>query len=271
MNSSPVKRYTVFDVESIQHPACRRHNHDGETGMPAAICHRAVSMVMLPIEIDNDNISILVKSPIVAGIHHVGHDFVQHDSSEALDDLASKCERHIVETITKEVRAYWPVLATWNGRGFDLPMVFAAGFEHGVDVKWMAHDAYRDRYRGRQHLDLQEVFSLGGAARSARMASAAQRLGWPGKLDVDGKSVEHLWRTGQSAHNKLIQYNGLDTIQQAAILLRVLAVQGMIPKHLSIAGTRQLIDMVRQEVFPFDGISPVHQVKPMEELDRFSA
>lgn len=269
-NSSP-KRFTVFDVESIQHPICSTHNHEGEHGMPAATCFRAVSMVMLPIEIDYDRDTIAVKAPIVAGLDRIGQGFDGHHSSEALDDLAMRCERHIVETMTHEVRTHWPVLVTWNGRGFDIPMIFAAGFEHGVDVKWTAHDAYRDRYRGRQHLDLQEVFSFGGAGRNARMAFAAQRLGWPGKLDVDGKSVDHLWRTGGCAQKKLVQYNGLDTLQEAAILLRALFVQGMLAKPLCIAGTEQLIDMARREVFPFDGINAGHLVKPTEEIERFSS
>jgi hypothetical protein len=271
VSTSTIRRFTVFDIESVAHPICATHNHEGEHGMPAATCFRAVSMVMLPIEIDHDGGVIAVRDPIVAGLDQIGQGFDRHDSSEALDELAMRCERHIVETMTKEVRTYWPVLVTWNGRGFDLPMIFAAGFEHGVDLKWMAHEAYRDRYRGRQHLDLQEVFSLGGAGRNARMAFAAQRLGWPGKLDVDGKSVEHLWRTGAFAQNKLVQYNGLDTLQQAAILLRVLLVQGMLAKPLCIAGTEQLIDMARREVFPFDGIRPGHLVKPSEELERLSS
>jgi predicted PolB exonuclease-like 3'-5' exonuclease len=265
-----IRRHIVFDIETIPHPLCRSHNHEGEHGIPAPVCHRAISMVMLPIEIESNGASIVVQAPIIAGVHSIGASFAKHDSSDALDELAVKCERHIIECMTKEVRANWPILVTWNGRGFDLPMLYSAGFEHGVDIGWLTHESYRDRYRGRQHLDLQDAFTLGGAGRAARMAAAAQRLGWPGKLDVDGKSVEHLWRTGAMAHRALIQYNGLDTLQEAAIMLRVLFVQGAISKHICFDGTRQLIEMASKALFPFDGLKSQHLIPPWEALDRLA-
>jgi predicted PolB exonuclease-like 3'-5' exonuclease len=265
------KLHNVFDIEAIPHKNClANHNHEGENGIPAAVCHRAISMVMLPILIAVDGSSVSVQQPIIAGIHHIGRDFDQHHSNEALEGLAVRCERHVIQVVTKEVRDNWPVLVTWNGRGFDMPMLYAAGFEHGVDLGWLAHEAYRDRFRGRQHMDLQETFTLGGAGRAARMAAAAQRLGWPGKLDVDGKSVERLWNTGGMAQKKLVQYNGLDTLQQAAILLRVLFVQRTIQRHAYVEGSRQLIDMARKELVPFDGIGPEHLVAPTEALDRIA-
>lgn len=119
-----------------------------------------------------------------------------------------------------------PVLVSWNGRGFDLPLVIARCMRHGIVAPWLWDRDFEDRYRGMNHVDLQDAVSLRGAGRPSRMAAFACLVGFPGKVGVDGSDVEGLWNGGDSGKNAVRDYNLADVISEAAILLRVLMCRG---------------------------------------------
>jgi len=119
-----------------------------------------------------------------------------------------------------------PVLVSWNGRGFDLPLVIARCMRHGIVAPWLWDRDFEDRYRGSKHLDLQDAVSLRGAGRPCKMASFAGLCGWPGKVGVDGSDVEGLWTSGEEGREAVRRYNLADVVEEAAILLRWLVCRG---------------------------------------------
>jgi 3'-5' exonuclease len=135
-------------------------------------------------------------------------------------------EAAIVRDFVAMVGERRPVLVSWNGRGFDLPLVIARCMRHGVIAPWLWDRDFEDRYRGTNHVDLQDAVSLRGAGRPSRMASFAGLCGWPGKVGVDGSDVEGLWSSGEEGREAVRRYNLADVIEEAAILLRWLVCRG---------------------------------------------
>lgn len=137
-------------------------------------------------------------------------------------------ESAILRDFVGMVGKHRPVLVSWNGRGFDLPLVIARCVRRGIVAPWLWDRDFEDRYRGTNHIDLQDAVSLRGAGKPSRMAAFACLTGFPGKVGVDGSDVEGLWKEGNSGQEAVRNYNLGDVASQAAILLRMLMCRGEI-------------------------------------------
>jgi predicted PolB exonuclease-like 3'-5' exonuclease len=91
-----------------------------------------------------------------------------------------------------------PQLVSWNGGGFDLPVLSYRAMIHGVSagalLDWGDEDrefkfnSYLSRYHTR-HLDLMDVLSMYQLRASAGLDAMARLCGFPGKLGMDGGEV----------------------------------------------------------------------------------
>jgi predicted PolB exonuclease-like 3'-5' exonuclease len=133
-----------------------------------------------------------------------------------------------------------PHLVTWNGRGFDLPVLALRALRHGLPFGWYYRGAgYRYRYSEEGHLDLCDVLSDHGAARMTSLDGAARVIGLPGKDGVDGSQVEGLFLAGQI--ESLRRYCLSDVAQTAFLFLRYRLVAGDIDRdHYRRAATALL-------------------------------
>ena len=121
-------------------------------------------------------------------------------------------------------------LVTWNGRGFDLPVLELEGMRCGAALAgWLnppgtkSWEDPRNRFSG-GHFDLCDYFSnTGGAPRPSQHAFAAA-LGLPGKLDVDGAGVAKLYEAGKM--QEIADYCVCDVLTLAAIFFRYLLAVG---------------------------------------------
>jgi predicted PolB exonuclease-like 3'-5' exonuclease len=119
-----------------------------------------------------------------------------------------------------EFMAKWePTIVTWNGRGFDLPVLMLRSLRYGVSAPWYYRKpGYRYRYSSDGHVDLCDVLADHGATRMTSLHGAARLIGLPGKDGVDGSQVEALYRTGQI--EALRGYCLSDVAQTAFLFLR---------------------------------------------------
>jgi len=119
-----------------------------------------------------------------------------------------------------------PQVVTWNGRGFDLPVLALRALRFGLDFRWYYRgEGYRYRFTEEGHLDLADVISDHGAARMTSLDGAARTIGLPGKQDgVDGSQVEGLFHAGQL--DALRRYCLSDVVQTAFLFLRYRLVSG---------------------------------------------
>lgn len=122
-----------------------------------------------------------------------------------------------------------PNLVTWNGRGFDLPVLMLRSMRHGVSAPWYYRKSdYRYRYSLEGHLDLADFLSEHGATRMISLHGAARLIGLPGKDGVDGSQVEALFRTGQI--EALRGYCLSDVAQTAFLFLRYRLLSGSLDR-----------------------------------------
>ena len=112
-----------------------------------------------------------------------------------------------------------PHVVTWNGRGFDLPVLALRALRFGLDFRWYYRgEGYRYRFTEEGHLDLCDVISDHGAAKMTSLDGAARVIGLPGKDGVDGSQVEGLYNAGQL--DALRRYCLADVTQTAFLFLR---------------------------------------------------
>jgi hypothetical protein len=223
-----VNDYVVFDFEAVTDPDCPPAPVADPERLPATIPatphFTIVSGAILPIVWQKGRFSAL--SPRLLGTRGGG------DEEAILRDFVSIVDRKR------------PTLVSWNGRGFDLPLVIARCLRHGVVAPWLWERDFEDRYRGEHHLDLQDAVSLRGAGRPSRMAAFAKLCGFPGKLDVKGSDVEGLWAAGEEGRVKVRRYNLEDVVTEAAILMRVLLCQGKLPLAAYQGAAASLLERV---------------------------
>jgi predicted PolB exonuclease-like 3'-5' exonuclease len=122
-----------------------------------------------------------------------------------------------------------PLLITWNGRGYDLPILRQRAFIRGVPTpKWFQagrrFENYCYRYSADWHCDLMDQFSDYGACTKTSMDLFAKAMGLPGKIGGDGAEVETMFEAGEI--EKLASYCECDVLNLYGIYLRWLMVTG---------------------------------------------
>ena len=142
-------------------------------------------------------------------------------------------ERELVQRFYDGLDRYTPVLVSWNGSGFDLPVLTYRALRHGLNAHryWEAGESDRDfrynnylsRYHWR-HIDLMDVLSGYGASGRASLDLAAQLVGLPGKLGIGGAEVWPAYRRGELA--AIREYCETDVLNTYLIYLRFQLVRG---------------------------------------------
>lgn len=115
-------------------------------------------------------------------------------------------EGRIIQQFFGAVEKHVPQLVSWNGGGFDLPVLHWRGLRHGIeagkywdlgederDFKW---NNYINRYHLR-HLDLMDLLAMYQPRANAPLDAMAKLCGFPGKLGMDGSAVFGAWQAGQ--------------------------------------------------------------------------
>lgn len=144
----------------------------------------------------------------------------------SLGDLnSSECD--IIERFFLGLEKFTPTLVSWNGSGFDLPVLHYRALIHGVTAPryWEVGEQDRDfrfnnylsRYHHR-HLDLMDVLSGYQPRAAASLDEIATMLGFPGKMGMSGAKV---WEYFQE-HNieKIRNYCETDVLNTYLVYLR---------------------------------------------------
>jgi len=141
--------------------------------------------------------------------------------------LSGADEKALLAEFSREVGAARPTLVTYNGRGFDLPVIAMRALCHGVPLGWYYKDrSVRARYSEDGHLDLCDWLGDHGATRVGGLDALARLIGLPGKLGVNGSQVEGLYASGEVA--AIERYCLGDVAQTALLFLRFRLLQGQL-------------------------------------------
>jgi predicted PolB exonuclease-like 3'-5' exonuclease len=152
-------------------------------------------------------------------------------------------ERQLLETFSAAVGSARPVLVTYNGRSFDLPVIALRSLCHAVPLAWYYRDKQvRDRRSDAGHLDLCDWLADHGAVRAGKLDALTRLIGLPGKGvgGVDGSQVEGLYNSGQL---ELVQkYCLTDVVQTALLFMRFRLLQGGLPRAVYRERVAELLD-----------------------------
>jgi 3'-5' exonuclease len=148
------------------------------------------------------------------------------------DDLveADVIEEGILGDFSRSMKGQSNVnFVTWNGRGFDLPVLSMRSLMHGIPFGWYYDNrGMRYRYSNEGHLDLMDFLGDYGAARNMKLNDMAHLIGLPGKTDMTGASVHDIVKStrgisvpeARTKMDSVGRYCLQDAIQTALIFLR---------------------------------------------------
>ncbi|WP_298756593.1 3'-5' exonuclease [uncultured Campylobacter sp.] len=153
--------------------------------------------------------------------------------------LEGENERDKIAKFLAFIEDFNPRLVSFNGRGFDLPMIMARAMCYDLSAaayfetndrdnnksKW---ENYRSRYDGRFHLDLLDHISDFGAVRGLKLDHICASVGLPGKYDVHGDQVLQLYYAGEQT--KIDEYCRSDVLNTYWLFLKYELLRGKITK-----------------------------------------
>ena len=150
----------------------------------------------------------------------------------SLGDLESP-ERDLVHRFFDGIERYTPTLVSWNGLGFDLPVLHYRSLLHGVAAPryWETGEEdpgfrwnnYLSRFHQR-HTDLMDVLSAYQGRAAAPLEVVATLLGLPGKMGQSGAQVWDRYLAGDLAGIR--DYCVLDVLNTYLVYLRLELVRG---------------------------------------------
>jgi 3'-5' exonuclease len=228
---SPPIRYLVFDIETAADaPLVAKLRYPGEGIEPVEAVRRYRAELMEKYE--NDFIPYTFQLPISVAVGKVTGDF------RLLDVVVLDEPQFRPHVITENFWRGWekyhrPTLVSFNGRGFDVPLLELAAFRYGLAVPgWFqgskAAEQPRSRYNVSAHIDLCELLTNFGCTRfQGGLNLAANLLGKPGKMDVQGDMVQGLYDAGRLA--EINDYCRCDVLDTYFVFLRTRVLLGHLP------------------------------------------
>ena len=144
-------------------------------------------------------------------------------------------ERDIVQRFFDGIEKYTPQLVSWNGGGFDLPVLHYRAMIHGIAgcCYWDLGDNNREfkfnNYIARfhtRHLDLMDVLAGYQNRAWAPLTEIAQLCGLPGKLGMDGSQVYTAYKRGEIG--AIRDYCETDVANTYLLFLRFQLIRGVL-------------------------------------------
>lgn len=139
-----------------------------------------------------------------------------------------------------------PDLVTYNGRGFDMPVIAARCLRHGIPLRhyYRSRDV-RYRFSAEGHLDLMDYVADFGAAKPSKLDVIAKLCGMPGKVGISGHDVGPLVHAGRI--DEVRDYCLCDVVQTSGVFLRVELLRGEIDLDTYRQAMGGLIEHIRTD------------------------
>jgi predicted PolB exonuclease-like 3'-5' exonuclease len=163
-------------------------------------------------------------------------------------------EAELVQRFFDGIERYTPTLVSWNGSGFDLPVLHYRALLHGITAAryWETGDeehGFRyNHYLGRfhwRHTDLMDVLAGYQARASAPLDQIATLLGFPGKMGMSGAKVWDAFHEGKI--RDIRNYCETDVLNTYLVYLRFEKMRGRLTDEGYTRECAMLCDMLAAE------------------------
>lgn len=150
-----------------------------------------------------------------------------------------RSEPAIIQKFFDGIDKYVPQLVSWNGTGFDLPVLAHRGllcgicatkyWDQGEEDRDFRYNNYIGRYHAR-HLDLMDVLAMYQPRNNAPLDDIAVLAGLPGKIGVGGSEVWNAYRAGQI--REIREYCEGDTANTYLLYLQFQVLRGAMSREI---------------------------------------
>jgi 3'-5' exonuclease len=222
--------YLVFDIETrIDKALLRSVLHRGDTVSDEDAYQRLREGQRL--QYGDDFIPTSFHVPISIALGSVESDYVLRQVEVLRAEDGGEDE--IVRQFWSRLETFDGTLVSFNGRGFDLPVLELQALRHGVSAPRYFGERNGLRSRFGRHLDLYDFLTNTGAVRLRGGFDLAARLaGLPGKGKVAGGDVQSLWEQGRV--EEVHRYCADDVIQTYFLFLEIERLRGKLsPQRLT--------------------------------------
>ena len=164
-------------------------------------------------------------------------------------------EADLIQRFYDGIERYSPQLVSWNGSGFDLPVLQYRSLVHGLvasrywdmgeDDRDFKFNNYINRYHTR-HLDLMDLLALYNGRNYVPLDDMAQLIGFPGKLGMDGSKVWDAFQNGEIV--SIRNYCETDAANTFLLFLRYQLMRGALDEP----AYRKECDLVRDTLARLD-------------------
>ncbi len=137
-------------------------------------------------------------------------------------------EEEILKGVFTYLNKHPSRLVSFNGRGFDMPVLQYRAMKYGIDAKWIYNDGYYNynhRYSIEKHCDLLEMFSNFGASARIKLEEICALFKLPCKANgVDGSNIYNLFK--ENKLEEIADYCENDVIATYILYLRFMQHSG---------------------------------------------
>jgi len=220
----------AFDIETVPDVAGIRRLH----GLPADLSDREVAEVAFQqrrTQSGSDFLPPLLQRVVVISC------VLRSDEGLQVFSIGEpeRDERESIQKFFDGIEKLTPQLASWNGGGFDLPVLSYRGllcgvraprfWDQGEDDRDFRYNNYVSRYHAR-HLDLMDVLAMYQPRNSAPLDEVAQLAGFPGKIGIGGAAVWPTYLAGGMA--RIRDYCECDAANTYLLFLRFQLLRGVL-------------------------------------------
>ncbi|ALG67743.1 3'-5' exonuclease [Beggiatoa leptomitoformis] len=224
----------VFDIETIPDVASGRRLY-GTPAEMAQLSDKDVAKVMFhyrkqetdgQTEVLRHHLQKIIAISVVLRIKNDRHDIFKVWSLGE----PNAPEEELIQRFYTGLQEYTPTLVSWNGSGFDLPVLHYRTLLHGIpaprywetngDFRW---NNYLSRFHER-HTDLMDVLAAYQPKAFARLDEIATILGFPGKMGMSGDQVWDVYQAG--GIQDIRHYCETDVLNTYLIFLRFELIRG---------------------------------------------
>jgi len=178
----------------------------------------------------------------------VAHRESDHWAVDALGapHVGERTEKQLIASFCDKIAELKPLLVTFSGNSFDLPVLRYRAMIHGVSAPGLAARLYFNRYT-EDAVDLCDILSSFAPHSKASLNELSKIMGLPGKLeDIDGSEVERYFLEGKI--REIADYCETDVVNTYRVWLRYELFRGQLSESEHQASERNLADFIAPRV-----------------------